>query len=189
MSHDGYTDADLRARGWAPGFYNFRCLDCLVEAIGAKRSMRWRSCAAVALRVAEAAPKPAPVSTAVTRYAVRNAATGLLFRNQSMHPQRKSWDGLETAQVYLRRDAAEATAKQELQRWMHLRHAGLYPEAILPEVVEVELSIGDALPIRKDRGNPCGKSLAAWVSRKRAMGLAWGAVWVTAFPHPKIPER
>ncbi|TXN10206.1 hypothetical protein FV219_06600 [Methylobacterium sp. WL122] len=77
------------------------------------------------------------------RFAVRDAASGLLFVNQSMHPQRRSWDGLATAQVYLRREAAEATARQERQQWERFRphHPKLYPERLEPEVVEVELRI------------------------------------------------
>lgn len=79
----------------------------------------------------------------VRRYAVRNAATGLLFCNHAMHPNRKTWDGLATAQVYLKRYAAEFTAREVLEIWRRLQphHPTLYPERLEPEVVEVELRI------------------------------------------------
>ena len=142
--HDGYTDTDLSRHGWSPGLYSFRCRDCRERAIGAKRSIRCRSCAVAALRAAEAyPPSPEAAAAPVRRFAVRDAVSGMLFVNQSMHPQNRSWDGLATAQVYLRRDAAEATAAQVLANWRRFRphHPTLYPERLEPEVVEVELRI------------------------------------------------
>lgn len=142
--HDGYTDADLARFGWSPGNYMGRCADCRERCIGEKRFKRCRSCAVAALRAAEAyPPSPEAAAAPVRRFAVRDAASGLLFVNQSMHPQNRSWDGLATAQVYLRRDAAEATAEQVLANWRRFRphHPTLYPERLEPEVVEVELRI------------------------------------------------
>ncbi|MGU3282513.1 hypothetical protein [Methylobacterium mesophilicum] len=142
--HDGRTDHDLRPFGWSSGLYSFRCRDCRDRAIGEKRSYRCRSCAVAALRKAEAYPPTAAEAAApVTRFAVRDAVTGLLFCNHSMHPTRKSWDGLATAQVYLQREAAEATALQARAKWEQLRpyHPTLYPERLEPEVVEVQLTV------------------------------------------------
>ncbi|MGY6285485.1 hypothetical protein ACXIT0_21690 [Methylorubrum extorquens] len=142
--HDGYTDADLGRHGWSPGLYSFRCRDCRGEAIGDKRASRCRSCAASALRVAEAyPPTPEAAAAPVRRFAVRDAVSGLLFVNQSMHPQGRSWDGLATAQVYLKREAAEATARQAREHWERFRphHPTLYPERLEPEVVDVELRL------------------------------------------------
>ena len=144
VEHDGFTDSDLRSHGWSPGTYEFRCVDCRTRAIGDKRAIRCRTCAAAALRVAEAyPPSPEAAAAPVRRFAVRDAASGLLFVNQSMHPQRRSWDGLATAQVYLWREAAEATAQQVLETWRRLQphHPTLYPERLEPEVVQVELRI------------------------------------------------
>lgn len=142
--HDGYTDAAIRPFGWAPGLYSFRCRDCRAEAVGDKRALRCRTCAVAALRKAEAYPPTAAEASApVVRFAVRDAASGMLFCNQSMHPNRKSWDGLATAQVYLKRDAAEATARQAREHWEQFRpyYPTLYPECLEPEVVEVQLSV------------------------------------------------
>ncbi|GAB6842656.1 hypothetical protein HNR00_004623 [Methylorubrum rhodinum] len=142
--HDGYTDADLARFCWSPGLYTGRCRDCRERALGEKRFQRCRTCAVAALRAVEAyPPSPTDASAPVTRFAVRDAASGLLFCNHSMHPARKSWDGLATAQVYLKREAAEATAQQARQSWAQLRpyHPTLYPERLEPEVVEVELRV------------------------------------------------
>lgn len=97
-----------------------------------------------ALRKAEAYPPTAgEASSPVTRYAVRDKVSGLLFCNHSMHPTRKSWDGLETAQVYLKREAAEATALQTRANWEQFQphHPTLYPQRLEPEVVEVQLTV------------------------------------------------
>lgn len=142
--HDGYTDADLSHHGWSPGLYEFRCRDCRTRAIGDKRATRCRSCAAASLRLAEAYPPSAEAAAApVRRFAVRDTASGLMFCNHSMHPQRRSWDGLATAQVYLQRSAAEATAHQARRNWEQFRphHPTLYPERLEPEVIEVELRV------------------------------------------------
>ncbi|WP_070999651.1 hypothetical protein [Methylobacterium sp. C1] len=142
--HDGYTDADLARFGWSPGLYMGRCADCRERAIGEKRFKRCRSCAVAALRAAEAYPPSAEAAAApVRRFAVRDAVSGLLFCNHSMHPQSRSWDGLATAQVYLKREAAEATARQAREHWERFRphHPTLYPERLEPEVVEVELRV------------------------------------------------
>lgn len=142
--HDGYIDADLARFGWSPGNYMGRCADCRERCIGEKRFKRCRSCAVAALRKAEAyPPSPEAAAAPVRRYAVRNAATGLMFCNHSMHPERRTWDGLATAQVYLQRAAAEATAGQVLASWRQLQphHPTLYPERMDPEVIEVELTV------------------------------------------------
>ncbi|GEP08906.1 hypothetical protein [Methylobacterium gnaphalii] len=133
--HDGYTDADLASHGWSPGLYSLRGRDCRERAIGDKRAIRCRPCAVSVLRLAEAYPPSAEAAGApVRRYAVRDAASGLMFRSHSMHPQRRSWDGLATAQVYLQRSAAEATARQVRQPWEQFRphHPTLYSERLEP---------------------------------------------------------
>lgn len=115
--------------------------------MGAKRASRCRSCAVAALRAVEAyPPSPEAAATPVSRYAVRDAVTGMFFVNQSMHPQNRSWDGLATAQVYLKRAAAEATMVQTVETWKRLQphHPHLYPEHMELEVVEVELRIVEA---------------------------------------------
>ncbi|KQO42462.1 hypothetical protein ASF49_15585 [Methylobacterium sp. Leaf104] len=142
--HDGYTDDALRPFGWSSGLYSFRCRDCRERAVGEKRSQRCRTCAVAALRKAEAYPPSAEQASApVTRFAVRDTVTGLLFCNRSMHPNRKEWDGLATAQVYLKREAAEATARQVREQWEDLRlhHPTLFPERLEAEVVEVQLMV------------------------------------------------